>query len=72
MGQCSLNMSKKKFVCVTPISRKAKNRFANEMDLFHSCEIESEENDMLFLASLNKKYFFWVPKKGNEHWRVEK
>lgn len=42
------------------------------MELFHSCEVESEEDDMLFLASLNKKYFFWVPKNGNEHWRVEK
>lgn len=65
-------MSKKKFVCVSPLSKKAKNRFANEMELFHSCEVEIEENDMLFLASLNKKYFFWVPKRGNEHWRVEK
>ncbi len=65
-------MSKKKFVCVSPLSKKAKNRFANEMELFHSCEVEVEENDMLFLASLNKKYFFWVPKIGNEHWRVEK
>jgi len=65
-------MSKKKFVCVSPLSKKAKNRFANEMELFHSCEVENEENDMLFLASLNKKYFFWVPKRGNEHWRVER
>lgn len=65
-------MSKKKFVCVSPLSKKAKNRFANEMELFHSCEVENEKNDMLFLASLNKKYFFWVPKRGNEHWRVEK
>jgi|TARA_B100001094_G_scaffold140545_1_gene136220 hypothetical protein len=65
-------MSKKKFVCVSPLSKKAKNRFANEMELFHSCAIETEENDMFFLASLNRKYFFWVPKRGNEHWRVEK
>jgi len=27
---------------------------------------------MLFLASLNRQYFFWVPKTGNEHWRIEK
>ena len=63
---------KKKFVCVHPLSRKAKNRFSNEMDLFHSCKVENEDNDMLFLASLNRKYFFWVPKDGNEHWRIEK
>ena len=63
---------KKKFVCVHPLSRKAKNRFSNEMGLFHSCRVENENDDMLFLASLNRKYFFWVPKDGNEHRRVEK
>lgn len=65
-------MSKKKFVCVTPISSKAKNRFANQMERFHSCLVEQEKDNMLFLASLNRQYFFWVPKTGNEHWRIEK
>jgi hypothetical protein len=65
-------MSKKKFVCVSPISSKAKNRFANQMEKFHSCLVEQEKDGMLFLASLNRQYFFWVPKTGNEHWRIEK
>jgi len=65
-------MSKKKFVCVTPIYSKAKNRFANQMEKFHSCLIEQEKDGMLFLASLNRQYFFWVPKTGNEHWSIEK
>jgi hypothetical protein len=64
--------TKSKFVCVSPLSSKAKNRFANQMEKFHSCLVEQETDDMLFLASLNKQYFFWVPKKGNEHWKVEK
>jgi hypothetical protein len=65
-------MSKKKFVCVSPISSKAKNRFANQMEKFHSCLVEQEKDGMLFLASLNRQYFFWIPKTGNEHWRIEK
>lgn len=65
-------MSKKKFVCVSPISSKAKNRFANQMEKFHSCLVEQEKDGMFFLASLNRQYFFWIPKTGNEHWRIEK
>lgn len=68
--------TKKRRVCVTPLSRKAKNRFANEMDSFHTCTVEHEkEHDgtkFMFLQSLNKCYFFWVPIKGNEDWRIEK
>jgi len=63
---------KKKFVNVEPISSKAKNRFVNIMNSFHACEVEQEKDEMYFLASLNKKYFMWLPKKGNEHWKVMK
>lgn len=62
---------KSKFVCVTPKSSKAKNRFCNIMENFHSCKVEQEKDNMLFLASLNRQYFFWVPKNGNEHWQIE-
>jgi|TARA_R100000084_G_C4588508_1_gene117261 hypothetical protein len=68
--------TKLKRVCVTPISRKAKNRFANEMDLFHTCVVEQEREHegtkYLYLQSLNKSYFFWVPEKGNDDWKVER
>ena len=63
---------KKKFVNVTPLSSKAKNRFVNIMESFHSCEVEQEKDNLLFLVSLNKKYCFWVQREGNEHWRIEK
>jgi len=63
---------KKKFVNVTPLSSKAKNRFVNIMQSFHSMEVEQETDDMLFLVSLNRQYCTWIPKSGNEHWKVEK
>jgi hypothetical protein len=63
---------KKKFVNVIPLSSKAKNRFVNIMESFHSCEVEQEKDNLLFLVSLNKKYCFWVQREGNEHWRIDK
>lgn len=71
-----MTATKTKRVCVTPLSSKAKNRFANVMDLFHTCTVEQERMidgvDHMFLVSLNRQYCFWVPKKGNDHWKVEK
>ena len=68
--------TKTKRVCVTPLSRKAKNRFANEMDLFHTCNVEIEREHegqkWWYLQSLNKSYYFWVPAKGNDDWKVER
>jgi hypothetical protein len=64
--------TKKRFVNVTPLSSKAKNRFVNIMNSFHSCEVEQETDDKLFLVSLNRQYCFWVQKTGNEHWSISK
>jgi hypothetical protein len=68
--------TKTKRVSVTPLSSKAKNRFANIMGLFHTCEVEQEKliggTPHIFLVSLNKQYCFWVPVNGNEHWKIEK
>jgi hypothetical protein len=68
--------TKTKRVSVTPLSSKAKNRFANNMELFHTCVVEQEKLisgvPHIFLVSLNKQYCFWVPEKGNEHWKIEK
>ena len=63
---------KKRFVTVEPVSAKAKNRFVNIMNSFHSCEVEQEKDNLLFLASINRKYFMWLPKEGNEHWKIVK
>jgi len=63
---------KKKFVSVTPLSSKAKNRFVNIMQSLHSCEVEQETSDKFFLVSINRQYCFWIQKNGNEHWKIEK
>lgn len=63
---------KKKFISVVPTSSKAKNRFVNIMNSFHSCEVEQETDDKFFLVSLNRQYCFWIQKQGNEHWKIER
>lgn len=63
---------KRKMVNVEPISSKAKNRFANMMDKLHGCNIEQETNDKMFLASINKKYFFWIDKVNDPNWKIVK
>ena len=64
--------TKTKRVCVTPLSRKAKNRFANEMDLLHSCRVEKRDGNRVFLASISGKYFFWMNESSDDHWEVIK
>jgi len=65
-------ITKKRFVNVNPKSSKAKNRFVNNMNSFHACEVEQETNDKFFLVSLNRQYCFWIQKTGNEHWEIVK
>ena len=47
-------------VTVRPLSSKAKNRLANTMDNNPVCVVEQDTGGELFLASANRKYFFWV------------
>jgi|TARA_B100000073_G_C23693673_1_gene557465 hypothetical protein len=63
---------KTEFVCVNPKSRKAKNRFANEMSNLHSCRVEQRKDDKIFLSSITGKYFFWTTLKGDDNWEVMK
>jgi hypothetical protein len=65
-------MIKRKMVNVEPVSSKAKNRFANNMDKLHGCHVEQETEDTMFLASINKKYFFWVLKTNDPNWNLIK
>jgi len=54
-------MSHPRKVIVRPKSKKAKNRLCNVMDNNPTCIVEQDKGDgMLFLASENQKYFFWV------------
>lgn len=67
-----MTKEKRKIVNVEPISPEAKDRFVNIMDSLHGCIVEQEKDNMFFLASINRKYFTWVPKTGNEHWKFLK
>lgn len=64
--------TKKQFINIKPKSSKAKNRFSNIMQSLHAMQVEQETDDMFFLASINRQYFTWVPKTGNEHWEIIK
>ena len=67
-----ITKTKKKLVCVEPVSNKAKNRFANLMDRLHSCNVEQEDDTTMFLTSINGLYHFWLHKTNDEHWRIVK
>lgn len=60
-----------KFICVSPISRKAKTIFEDSMLKFHSCRVKQDTDDKYLLESLNKSYYFWVDKKDDINWRIE-
>ena len=56
---------------VIPKSKKAKNRFANMMENNDECIVEQHKEDKVFLASMNRKYFFWVKLNNDKDWQVE-
>ena len=66
-------------VTVRAISSKAKNRLANLMENNPVCIVEQDTGGELFLASENRKYFFWVSTrtgtnrfgdKSDSHWEI--
>jgi hypothetical protein len=60
-----------KLATVTPISRKAKNRFANVMSSDAHVVIEQHTGNRVFVASMNRKYFFWATLDTDAHWMVQ-
>lgn len=67
-----MKKEKTKFVCVSPLSTKAKNHFHFDMDNLHSCRVKDEKDGKLYLESLNKKHYFWINAKNDTDWRIEK
>ena len=66
-------------VTVKPKSSKSKNRLCNIMDGNPVCVVVVDTGEELFLASANRKYFFWVSlrtgtnrfgNKADAHWEV--
>lgn len=64
--------SRTKIVYATPLTYEARCIFEDKMNELHSCKVIRETIDMYSLISLNQEHSFWVPKKGNQHWRIEK
>jgi len=58
-------------ITVKPISKKAKNRFANLMDSCEHCIVEQHKGDKVFLRSMNGKNFFWVNVNHDQDWLLE-
>jgi predicted nucleic acid-binding Zn finger protein len=56
---------------VAPISRKAKNRFANLMNHNPQCIVEQHKGDRVFLTSENGKNHFWVFLDKDSDWMIE-
>ena len=48
------------------------NRLANMMDGNPICIVEQDKGDgMMFLASENRKHFFWVNVSNDCHWECD-
>ncbi len=60
-----------KLATVTPISRKAKNRFANLMGSDAQCIIEQHIGNRVFLTSMNGRNHFWVTLDKDADWMVQ-
>ena len=66
-------------VTVKPKSSKSKNRLCNTLNSNPVFTVEQDTGEELFLASANRKYFFWVSlrtgtnrfgNKADSHWDV--
>ena len=63
---------KKEFINVVPKSKRARNRFCNQMDSLHACVVEKREDDKIFLSSISGRYWFWMQENGDDNWKVIK
>lgn len=63
---------KTKFICVSPVSFKAKVQFSEIMNEFHSCRVLNTHEDKILLQSLNKSHNFWISLKNDKNWKIVK
>ena len=56
---------------VKPISKKAKNRFANLMGSDAQCIIEQRIGNRVFLTSANGRNHFWVTLDTDADWMLQ-
>jgi archaellum biogenesis ATPase FlaH len=64
--------TKKELINVSPRTKRARNRFINQMDSLHACVVEKRQDGKVFLASISGKYFFWMNESADDHWEIVK
>lgn len=64
--------TKRKFVNVVPRNSKSKNVFINDMDSLHGMEVKKETDSQYFVISINQRCSFWLNKKNDSYWNIEK
>jgi hypothetical protein len=64
--------TKRHLINVSPKSKKAVNRFINNMDSLHAMEVEQETDTQFFVVSINKRYCFWMMRENDPHWEIIK
>ena len=42
------------------------------MDSLHAMEVEQENDQQLFVVSINRRYCFWLNKENDAHWEIIK
>ena len=42
------------------------------MHELHSCRVEQETEDKLFLSSITDRYSFWMNKTNDDNWQIIK
>jgi len=62
--------TKKHLINVQPKTKRALNRFINQMDSLHAMEVEQETDTQFFVVSINRRYCFWLNKEGDDHWEI--
>ena len=61
---------KTEFLCVTPRSALARDRFDNCMDRLHSCRVIKRHHGKVVLESISNRYTFEMFEGADDHWEV--
>jgi hypothetical protein len=67
-----LTKVKRKFICVKPISQKAKELFEYSMLGLQSCELVEQDTNKYLLKPIRFNHNFWIKIKNDPDWEIEK
>jgi hypothetical protein len=64
--------TKKKFIYVKPKTMEAEDFFDRKMLGLQSCEVLEEKEQMYLLKPIRTNFSFWMMKKEDENWDLDK